>query len=97
MKFMFFSIKYRYNDILFKKHKLHSSRFGFCCNRTCHCVNMVSVTSASRYHPRYQNRSSISIRGLIPRNWPRSFRLVQSINAIATSIDYLSEWEIVGE
>ena len=27
---------------------LHLSRL-FCCNHTCHCVNMVSVTSASRY------------------------------------------------
>ena len=45
----FFSIKYRYSDILLKKHKLHLSRF-FCCNHTCCCVNMVSLmTSASRY------------------------------------------------
>ena len=41
-----------------------------------YCVNMVSVTSASRYitsasryHPRYQSRSSMYIRGLIPRNF----------------------------
>ena len=48
-----------------KKHKLHLNRL-FCCNHTksCCCVNMVSVTSASRYitsasyyHPRYQSRS----------------------------------------
>ena len=39
------------------------------------CVNMVSLTSASRYitsalryHPRCQSRSSMYIRGLIPRN-----------------------------
>ena len=52
---------------LFKKHKLHLSRF-FSCNYTksCYCVNMVSVTSVScnikvsvklykpvsHYHPR---------------------------------------------
>ena len=30
---------------------------------------MVSVTSASRYHPRYQIRSSMHIHGLIPRNF----------------------------
>ena len=61
---------------LSKKHKLHLSRL-FCCNHTCYCVNMVSVTSASRYitpasryHPRYQSRSSMYIRGLIPRNFP---------------------------
>ena len=41
--YVFFSIKYRYSDILLKKHKLHLSRL-FCCNHTCHCVNMVSVT-----------------------------------------------------
>ena len=63
-----FSIKYRYSDILLKIHKLHLSRLC-CCNHTCYCVNMVSVTSASRYHPRYQNRSSMYIRGLIPRNF----------------------------
>ena len=40
-----------------------------------YCVNMDSVTSASRYitsasryHPRYQSRSSMYIRGPIPRN-----------------------------
>ena len=46
----------------------------FCCNHTCYCVGIVSVTSASRY----QSRSSMCIRGLIPRNprnWPRQFRL----------------------
>ena len=63
-----FSIKYHYSDILLKKHKLHFSRF-FCCNYTCYCVNMVSVVSASRYHLRYQKRSSIHICGLIPRNF----------------------------
>ena len=71
-----FSIKYRYSDIPLKKpHKLHLSRL-FSCNHTCCCVNMVSMTSASRYikaasryHPRYQSRSSMYIRGLIPRNF----------------------------
>ena len=43
MKSMFFSIKYRYSDILLKKkHKLHLSRL-FCCNHIFNCVNMVSV------------------------------------------------------
>ena len=41
----------------------------FCCNHTCHCVNMVSVMSASRYHPCYQSRSSLYIHGLIPRDF----------------------------
>ena len=60
---------------MLKKHKLHLSRL-FCCNHTCYCVNMVSVTSvsryitsASRYHPRYQSRSSMYICGLIPWNF----------------------------
>ena len=69
MKFMgFLSIK-------FEKHKLHLSRL-FCCNHTYYCVNMVSVTSVSRYitsasrnHPRDQRRSSMYIRGLNPRNF----------------------------
>ena len=65
-----------------KKHKLHLSRL-FCCNHTCYCVNMVSVTSASRYitsascyHPRYQSKSSTYIRGLIPRNFAESAEAV---------------------
>ena len=76
MKFTFFSIKYRYSDILLKKkHKLHLNRL-FCCNHTYYCVNRVSVTAVSRYitsaschNPLYQSRSSIYIRGLIPRNF----------------------------
>ena len=74
-EFNVFSIKYRYSDILLKKHKLNLSRL-FCCNRTCYCVSMVYlmsasryITSATRYHPRYQSRSSMYIRGLIPRNF----------------------------
>ena len=46
----------------------------FCCNYTCYCVGMVSVTSASRYvtsASRYQSRSSMYIRGLVPRDWLR--------------------------
>ena len=73
--FFVFSIKYRCSHILLIKHKLHLSRL-FCCNRTCYCVNMVSVTSAaryitsaSRYHQRYQSRSSMYIHGLISRNF----------------------------
>ena len=70
-----FSIKYRYSDILLKTYKFYLSSL-FCCNHTCYCVNMVSVTSASRYitsapryPPRYQSRSSMYTRGLIPRNF----------------------------
>ena len=85
-----FSIKYRYSNILLRKnpHYFHLSRL-FCCNHTCHCVNMVSVTSvsryissASRYHSRYQSRYSMYIRGLIPRNsenWLRQFRLIFTV------------------
>ena len=67
----FFSIKYRY----FIEKKTSYNRL-FCSSHTCYCVYMVSVTpasryitSASRYHPRYQSRSSMYIRGLIPRNF----------------------------
>ena len=70
-----FSIKYRYSD--------HLNRL-FCCNHTFYCVNMISmmsasrsITSASRYHPRYQSRSSMYIRCLIPRNWLRQFRWIK--------------------
>ena len=54
---------------LLKKHKLHLSHL-FCCNHTCFCVYMVSmtsrphnITSASHYHPRYQSKSLMYIRG----------------------------------
>ena len=43
----------------------------FCCNHTCNCVDMLSVTSVSRYETsalRFQTRSLMYIRGLIPRN-----------------------------
>ena len=48
----------------------------FCCNHTCYRVGMVSVTSSSRY----QSRSLMYIRGLIPRNWPRQLRLDCHLN-----------------
>ena len=88
-----FFIKYRYSDILLKKkHKLHLSRL-FCCNHTCYCFNMVSVTSASRfimlasryitsesrYHLCFQSRSTMYIHCLIPQNWSRQFRLYQDL------------------
>ena len=45
------------------------------------------VTSASHY----QSRSSIYIRGLIPRNWPRQFRMTSSEHAL---FDYGFELKI---
>ena len=48
MKFMYFSIKFPYSDILLKKTTETSFlTVCFCCNHTCNCVGMVSVTSAS--------------------------------------------------
>ena len=73
-----FSIKYRYSysDILLKKKLNLIYNHLNCCNHSCYCVNMVSVTSASRfitpssrYHPCYQSRSSMYIRGLIQQNF----------------------------
>ena len=56
-----------------KKHKLHLNHL-FCCDHTCYFANIAFVTSASWYitsascyHPRYQSRSSMYTRGLIPR------------------------------
>ena len=48
------------------------------CNDTCYSVGMVSVMSASRYvtSASHQSRSSMYIRGLIPRYWPRQFWLI---------------------
>ena len=69
----FFSIKYRYSDILLKK-TINFIAVCFSCKYTCHCVTMASamsasryLTSASRYHPRYQSRSSMFIHGMFPR------------------------------
>ena len=83
----------RYSDILLKKHKLHLSHL-FCCNHTCCCINMVSVTSASRYimsvsryHPRYQSRSSMYISGPIPRNFAE---LSEAVPIEAESLVYFS-------
>ena len=64
MKFMYFSIKYCYSNILLKNINFIYNHM-FCCNHTCYCVNMVSVTSASGY----QSRSLMYIRGLIPWNF----------------------------
>ena len=81
MKFLYFSIKCRYGDIFLKKKTKHINFIYnrlFCCNHTCFCVCMVSVTSASRYvtsASRYQSRSSMYTRGLIPLNWPMQFQL----------------------
>ena len=64
---MNFSIKYRYSDILLKKNINFIYYNLICRNHTCYCVNMVSVTSASRYHPCYQSRSwsdSTEFRGI---------------------------------
>ena len=41
-------IKISLKRYFIEKYKLHLSRL-YCCNHTCNCDNMVSVTSASRY------------------------------------------------
>ena len=89
-----FSMKYHYSDTLLKKHKLHLSRL-FCCNHTCYCVNMVSVksashciTSASYYYLRYQSRSSMYIRGLIPQNFPE---LAKAVPIAVRSVIYMAD------
>ena len=69
MKFMYF----------IEKHINLIYNHFFCCSHTNYCVGIVSVTSASRYvtsASRYQSRTSMYIRGLIPRNRPRQVRLV---------------------
>ena len=86
---MYFSKKYRYSDTFLKKLSIKYRYLKeqninfiynrlFCCHHSYYCVGMVSVMSASRYvtsASRYQSKSSMFIRGLIPRNWPRQFRL----------------------
>ena len=66
----------------------------FCCNHTCYCVNMISVTltshyimSASLYHlcPRC---TSVVWLHRISRNWPRLFLLF----SLLSYWDYLEYW-----
>ena len=81
MKFMYFSMQYRYSDILLKKNNINFiyNRL-ICCNHTCVC--MVSVSSASRYvtsASHYQSRSSMNIGGLILRN---STELVEAFRIV---------------
>ena len=57
-----------------KRHKLHlSSLFAAITPIIMLACSVTSasryITSASRYHPRYQSRSSMYIRGLIPWNF----------------------------
>ena len=61
----------------------------FCCNHTCYCVSMVSVTPALRYVmsvSRYQSRSSMYIRGLIPWNSTEFTEAVQIANKIVVCL-----------
>ena len=84
---MFFSIKYRHCNILLKK-TLTSCK-SFVLLQTCYGVNMVSVTSASRYitpasryHQRYQSRSWMYICGLMPWNFAE---LVEAVLIVPAS------------
>ena len=89
MKFMYFSIKYRYSDILLKKNiKFRYSRM-FCCSHTCYCVGMVSVMPASCYVMSASHYISMYILGLIPWNWLVQFRLrdrVEYLNFVAIGV-----------
>ena len=74
MKFIFFN-KISIERYFIEKNITSFNSF-FCFNHTCYCANVDSVTSASgyltpasRYHLRYQSRSSMYIRGLVPRNF----------------------------
>ena len=70
MKFMYFSIKYRYRDILLKKNNNINLIYNrlFCFNHTCYCVGMVSASRYVASATHYQSRSSMNIQGLIQLN-----------------------------
>ena len=75
MKCMYFSIKYRYSDILLKKPinfiltVYYAAITPFIVLTWFHVkLEVRYITSASHYHPGYQSRSLMYIRGLIPRN-----------------------------
>ena len=74
MQFMYFSINYRYSDILLKKqqHKLHLYPFILLQSHLLLCFYGfcdVSVTLCNVSVTLYQNWCSMYIRGLIPRNF----------------------------
>ena len=81
MKFMYFSVKYHKSDILSKNINFFYNGV-FCCNHTCYCVGMVSVTSASGY----QNRSSMYIGGLILRNFTEKLAEAVPIDGLLLGI-----------
>ena len=58
MEFMCLSIKYRYSDILLKKKHINFIyNHLLCCNHTCYCVGMISV---SQRHVMYRQRHLIT-------------------------------------
>ena len=69
----------------------------FCCDHTWYDVGMVAVTSASRYvtlPSQYQSRSSMYLRGLIPRNPTKLAEAVPIVFAYAISIKISEYWNI---
>ena len=77
---MYFSIKYKKTINFIGNH-------FFCCNHTCCCVGMVSVTSASRYVTsvsRYQSIFSMYILGLMLWN---SAELAEAVQIGAKSVN----------
>ena len=63
---------------MWKKKGIQNDCVSFAFKYTCYCVGMVSMESVLRYATsasRYKSRSSMYIRGLIPRNWPRQLQL----------------------
>ena len=63
------SLNSKLNEVMFFSKNIAIVSRLFCCNHTCYCVNMDSVMTASRYHPRHQSRYSMHIRGLISHNF----------------------------
>ena len=49
------------------------------------------ITSASRYHPRYQSRSSMNFRGLSPRNIAELAEAVPIVDSDQHDSCYISE------
>ena len=93
MKFVYLSIKYRINILRKKNINFISNRLYLLQSHFFYCVGIVSVTPASRYvtsASRYQSRSSMYIRGLIPRNSTEKDEAV-SIGILSThSLDCLT-------
>ena len=101
MKFMYFSIKYRYSDILLEKNNIYFiNNHLFCWNHTCYRVGMVYVmsryvTSVSCYQSTPGCTSEVWFHRI---GWGSSdwgFLVTKSVLSQCSDL-YKSDWKLQG-